>query len=175
MNSTNPLPQPIKGDQPAICVLANNIRSLYNVGALFRLCDGVGVTRLYLTGITGAPFDDLKHTRQRAQIAKTALEGLTTVDWEYHADPLTLIIDLQQQGVQTVALEQSAGSQPYRTASYRSPVCLILGHETNGVDRSILDIVDMAVEIPMFGQGKSLNVISSASVALYHLRQSLTS
>lgn len=156
-----------------ISVLANNIRSLYNVGALFRLCDGVGVQKLYLTGITGAPYDDIKHNRQRTQIAKTALQGLESVEWEYHADPLTLIRQLKQQGVQIVTLEQSDTSQPYNAAAYQPPLCVVLGHETDGVEQNVLDIADLSVEIPMYGQGKSLNVISSASVALYHIKTTL--
>lgn len=152
-----------------IYVLANNIRSLYNIGALFRLCDGVGVEKLFLCGITGAPFDDVKHARQRQQIAKTALEGLNSVTWEYHPDPVKLIDMLKQQGVQIVALEQAPNSIPLNQAQFRSPVCLILGHETEGIESRVLDASDLIAEIPMRGRGKSHNVISSAAMALYEM------
>jgi 23S rRNA (guanosine2251-2'-O)-methyltransferase len=158
---------------PEIYVLANNIRSLYNVGSLFRLCDGVGVTKLFLCGMTGAPYERLKYERQRNQIAKTALEGLANVPWEYHEDALTVIGQLKVDGVQLVALEQTPTSHLYTSAVYQSPVCLILGHEADGVESRVLDEVDMAVEIPMAGAGKSLNVISAASVMLYHLKISM--
>jgi tRNA G18 (ribose-2'-O)-methylase SpoU len=154
-------------------VLANNIRSLYNVGALFRLADGAGVAKIYLTGITGAPYDDIKHQRQRRQIAKTALEGLDSVPWEYHESPLVLIGSLKRRGIHVVALEQTERSIPYAQADYRSPLCLVLGHETDGVDRSVLEQADSVIELPMYGKGKSLNVISSASVALYHIKSVL--
>jgi 23S rRNA (guanosine2251-2'-O)-methyltransferase len=162
--------QPPTTNNTSLFVLANNIRSLYNVGALFRLCDGVGVVKLFLTGITGAPFDDLKHARQRNQITKTALEGLQTVQWEYHPDPLPLIQQLKSQQVQIVALEQTLHSQSYTAAAYQASVCLILGHETEGVEQSVQNLADLIIEIPMYGQGKSLNVISSASIALYHIK-----
>lgn len=150
-------------------VLANNIRSLYNVGSLFRLCDGAGVNKLFLTGITGAPHDNLKYQRQRQQIAKTALEGLDSVSWEYHPEAMPLLHQLKADGVQIVALEQTPSSQPYTQVGYTSPLCLVLGHETEGVDQQVLDIADTTIEIPMRGQGKSLNVISAASVAIYYI------
>jgi 23S rRNA (guanosine2251-2'-O)-methyltransferase len=160
---------------PEIFVIANNIRSLYNVGALFRLCDGAGVAKLYLCGMTGAPQEGLKFRRQREQIAKTALEGLTSVAWEYHAEVLPLMASLRQRGVQMVALEQTPTSHMYSAVSYQAPLCVILGHERDGVETAVLDSVDLTVEIPMHGAGKSLNVISAASVLLYHLRSSLPS
>ncbi len=155
-----------------IYCLADNIRSLYNVGALFRLCDGVGISKLFLTGITGAPFDDLKHARQRNQIAKTALEGLNSVAWEYHPDPIELLHQLKSQHIQIVALEQTSTSIDYRQAKFNTSVCLVLGHETDGVSEQVLSLADQVIELPMYGQGKSLNVISSASIALYHIKHS---
>ena len=155
---------------PEIYVIAHNIRSLYNVGALFRLCDGAGVAKLYLTGITGAPFESVKFDRQRRQIAKTALAGLASVPWEYREDAHALIEELKNQHVVIVALEQTGRSISYLDAPFTFPLCLILGNEVEGVDDALLDLADLAVYLPMLGQGKSLNVISAASVGLYHLR-----
>lgn len=157
-----------------IFVLANNIRSLYNVGSLFRLCDGVGVSKLFLTGITGSPFEDIRHQRQRRQIAKTALEGLDSVPWEYTENPLHVIGSLKRQGVQIVVLEQTDHSVPYLEAVYRQPLCLVLGHERDGVDRDVIEHADLAIELPMHGRGQSLNVVSAASAALYHIRSALS-
>ena len=156
-----------------IYVIAHNIRSLYNVGALFRLCDGVGVDRLYLTGYTGTPYDDILHQRQRRQISKTALEGLDSVDWEHHLEPLPLIDALRRQNIQIVSLELTRESIQYTSAEYSRDVCLILGNETDGVEQQHLEYSDIIIKIPMHGKGKSLNVISSASVALYHIRHQI--
>jgi tRNA G18 (ribose-2'-O)-methylase SpoU len=156
-------------------VIANNIRSLYNVGSLFRLADGVGVDKLYLCGITGAPFEDLKHDRQRRQIAKTALEGLNSVAWEYCQDAVQLATQLKADGIQIAALELTDTSLDYLQAKYHSSICLILGHETDGVDNELLQLADLTISLPMYGQGKSLNVITAASVALYHIKHQLNS
>ena len=151
-------------------ILANNIRSLYNVGALFRLADGVGVEKLFLCGLTGAPHPRLKYQRQRQQIAKTALEGLNSVNWEYHQEIVPLIHKLQQEGVQVLALEQTSDSKRYYDIEYNKPTAIILGHEADGVSQDVLSMVNGSIEIPMHGAGKSLNVITAASVVAYHIR-----
>ena len=153
-----------------IYVIADNIRSLYNVGSLFRLCDGVGIRKLYLCGRTGAPFNRLKYQRQRQQIAKTALEGLNSVEWEHRDDVISLIEEFKNDGIQVVALEQSDSSINYAEASYHPRVCLVVGNEVDGVGEKVLELMDMTVEIPMYGRGNSLNVISATSVALYQIR-----
>ena len=157
-----------------IWVIADNIRSLYNVGSLFRLCDGVGVKKLYLCGTTGAPYDRVKYTRQRQQIAKTALEGLNSVEWEYCEDTLTAIKQLQQQGVRVVAVEQAERSVSYINMTYGDKVGVVMGNEVDGVSPEVLQTVDAIVELPMLGRGKSLNVISAASAVLYHIRAQIT-
>ena len=157
-----------------IWVIADNIRSLYNVGSLFRLCDGVGVKKLYLCGTTGAPYDRVKYARQRQQIAKTALEGLRSIEWEYSVDTLAVIKQLQQQGVQVVAVEQAETSTSYTDFGYSDQVCILMGNEVDGVSPEVLQAVDAIVELPMLGQGKSLNVISAASAVLYHIRTQTT-
>ncbi len=152
-----------------LSILAHNIRSLYNVGSLFRLADGLGLTKLYLTGHTGAPHNRLKYQRQRQQIAKTALEGLDSVQWEYHEDPEPIISHLKQQGVTIIALELTDSSQDIARLSTNGPLCLILGHETDGVSDQLLRLSDLVTHIPMRGQGKSLNVITAAAIAAYLL------
>lgn len=156
-----------------LIVIAHNIRSLYNVGAIFRLCDGVGVSHLYLTGATGAPHMGLKYQRQRHQIAKTALASLEALPWTYVDDIQTVITDLKQQGFTILALEQTSTSQDYRQIAYTSPVALILGNEVAGVDDQTLAAVDGSIELPMHGAGKSLNVATAASAALYHISSQL--
>lgn len=153
-------------------IVAHDIRSLYNVGSLFRLSDGAGITKLFLTGVTGAPFDRVKYQRQRQQIAKTALEGLNNVTWEYAKDPMSIIDQMKKNGAAIVALEQTSNSQPYHQVAYPDKLCIILGNEVDGVDRKLLDRCDLVAELPMYGAGKSLNVISAASILVYHIRHS---
>lgn len=151
-------------------VIADNIRSLYNVGALFRLCDGVGINTLYLCETTGAPFERIKYQRQRQQIAKTALEGLHGVKWEYSESTKKTIEALKKNGVKILALEQSNNSTVYTNYNYPSKLAIVLGNEVEGVSPNILNLCDDTIELPMNGRGKSLNVISAASAALYHIK-----
>lgn len=153
-----------------LVVIAHDIRSLYNVGSLFRLADGVGVTKLYLTGLTGAPHNRLKYQRQRQQIAKTALEGLEAVDWEHHADPLPIIQSLKEQGVTIVGLELTPTSHDLITQDLSGSICLILGNETEGLADHLQQACDLIVHLPMFGQGKSLNVVTATATALYQIK-----
>lgn len=155
-----------------IYIIAHDIRSLYNVGSLFRLCDGVGVKKLYLTGITGAPFNRVKYLRQRQQIAKTALEGLEAVDWEYCQDPYLIISRLKSQNIPIYALEQSPSSVVFSSLQYPSRLAVILGNEAVGMDQELLAESQVQVELPMYGKGKSLNVISAASALLYFIQHS---
>lgn len=157
-----------------IYVIANNIRSLYNVGSLFRLCDGVGVKKLFLCGTTGAPFDRIKFQRQRQQIAKTALEGLNNVDWEYDADAINVVNRLKKDEVQIVVVEQTPSSQNYTEVIYQQKVAFILGNEVEGVESEVIDAAHIAIELPMKGKGKSLNVISAGSAVLYHVLSQTT-
>ncbi len=157
-----------------IYVIADNIRSLYNVGSLFRLCDGVGVKKLYLCGTTGAPFNRLKYQRQRQQIAKTALAGLGSVEWEYHPQTAILLRQLRRQQIQLVAIEQAPRSVNYTECNYAQQIAVIVGNEVDGVSPDVLNIVDIVAELPMLGRGKSLNVVTAASAVLYHIRSETT-
>ena len=151
-----------KQSTPAIFLVADNIRSLYNVGAMFRTCDAFGVAKLYLTGITGTP--------PRAEISKTALGAETSVPWEYHRQAGRLLTRLRHDGIRIVALERVRGST--KTPEYRPtfPLALIVGNEVEGIPRTLLQAADDIVSIPMSGKKESLNVAVAAGVALYALR-----
>lgn len=151
---------------PNVLVL-DNIRSLYNVGAIFRTCDGAGVKKLYLTGITGYP---TQSKRAQRQIEKTALSTVPFVDWEYNAQITITLKLLKTNGYQIVALEQTSKSVNYQSAKYKFPIALVVGHETLGVSREALKLADCVVHIPMSGHAKSLNVATAAGVILYHLK-----
>lgn len=162
-----------------ISVMADNVRSLANVGLLFRLCDAVRVERLYLTGFTGYPSLGSTDPRppsviERAQrgIEKTAIWTVQHVPWSYCPDPRQVAGELRERGVQLVALEQTTHSTPYTEAEYRFPLCLLLGHERAGLEHQLLDLADLAVEIPMHGMGNSLNVAAAFGIVAYELLHS---
>ena len=154
-------------------VVCDNVRSLANVGAIFRLCDATRVEKLYLCGITGHPpypgdpRPPWVAARAGREIAKVAIHSVGDVPWEYRATAADAVRELNGRGVQIVALEQTPRSVDYRTAPYRFPVCLVLGHEREGVDPALLSLIDFAVEIPMFGRGSSLNVAAAFGICAY--------
>lgn len=158
-----------------VSVLLNNVRSLENVGLIFRLCDALRMEKLYLTGITGFPHfgNDPRpfHIFERADrwIRKTAIQTVDFVPWEFRKDPLKLLQSLKLLKYRIVALEQTDKSLPYYQAKPSFPLVLILGHEREGIDAKILKIADEVWEIPMHGKGNNLNVAMSLAVVGYHL------
>ena len=144
-----------------IFVVLDDVRSLMNVGLVFRLCDALLVEKLYLCGITGHP--------PEPKIEKTAIKTIPFVPWEYQPNAHEVVANLRDQGVQIVAVEQATGSIDYLEAPYRYPLCLVFGHQRTGVSEPILEIADLVVEIPMYGIGNSLNVAMSLAVVGYHI------
>jgi tRNA G18 (ribose-2'-O)-methylase SpoU len=144
-----------------IFTLIENVRSLYNVGAIFRTADGAGVSKLFLTGITGRP--------PHREIRKVALGAEESVEWEYVEDGVELAKKLQREGFQIVVLERTDHCVPYDLADYRFPLCLVIGHEFDGVSAGMLEIADLVVGIPMFGSKISLNVSVAFGIAIYEV------
>jgi tRNA G18 (ribose-2'-O)-methylase SpoU len=143
-----------------IYAMADNIRSLYNVGSIFRSSDGAMIEKLYLTGYTPHP--------PRKEIDKTALGATTTVPWEYHRDPLAVISQLKSRGITICALEHTDRSIPYTALTPSMfPLCLVVGNEITGVGASLLSEADCAIEIPMFGTKQSLNAAVAFGIALF--------
>lgn len=159
-----------------IVVIAHNIRSAHNVGALLRTCEGIGVQKLYFSGYTPYPSykDDVRlpHIARKltAQIQKTALGAETTQAWEYSEDIQSILNTLSIEGYEVVALEQSSSSTSLQ--SYKPPknVAILIGSEVEGIDPSLLSKVPIHLEIPMFGKKESFNVVEATSMALFHLR-----
>ncbi|MCK5180766.1 MAG: RNA methyltransferase [Candidatus Omnitrophica bacterium] len=143
-------------------VVLNNIRSLYNVGAIFRTSDGAGVGKIWICGITGHPPNNM--------IAKTALDAQDHVPWEYREDIHVLLQELKEQGYQIVMLEQTEESCPHQDFKPQAPVCLVLGNEIEGVGQDISSYCDAAVEIEMAGIKNSLNVAVAFGVIAYYFR-----
>ena len=146
-------------------VICQNIRSLYNVGAVFRTADGFGVDKIYLTGITGRP--------PRKEISKVALGAENFIPWEYQRQPARLIKQLKEQGIRIVALEQVRGkSKNLNTWRPKFPLALMLGYEPKGLPRKLLALADEIIEIPMYGKKESLNVGVAFGIAANHIAQS---
>ncbi len=159
-----------------IAVIAHNIRSTHNVGALLRTCDGLGIQSVYLTGYTPHPEipndPRLPHeiTKTTKQIHKTALGAETSDFWQYYSDALTVISNLKYQGYTVAALEQTKNAAPLHTFQVPNKIALVLGREVEGIEPEIIEACDIAIEITMFGKKESFNVVHAASMALYHCR-----
>jgi len=145
-----------------VTLLLDNIRSLYNVGSIFRTADAARVAKLLLCGYTPHP--------PRREIDKTALGATATVPWEHHADPLAAVAELKRDGVRICVLEHTDASLPYSAVTRKEfPLCLVVGNEITGVSKELIAAADMAIEIPMFGMKQSLNAAVACGVALFEL------
>lgn len=144
-----------------VTVIADNIRSLHNVGSIFRSADAAGVEKLILTGITPVP--------PRKEISKTALGSEESVAWEYHADVLETVQYFRERHLPVVALEHTSASKDFQLFQYTFPLCVIIGNEVEGVSDAVIRLADAAVDIPMFGTKQSLNVSVACGVLLFEL------
>jgi len=142
-------------------VICDNIRSLENIGSIFRTSDALGVDKIYLCGICGTPPND--------KIAKTALGAEKTIPFEYYKQTGRLIDKLKRDKIEIVALEQDKKSIDYRKYKPNFPVALLVGNEVKGVSKSILAKCDKIIELPMRGKKESLNVSVSFGVAGYEI------
>ena len=142
-------------------LICQNIRSLYNVGSIFRTADAFGVDRIFLCGFTGYP--------PRKEISKTALGAEKSVPWERHWQTHEVIKQLKKLNFQVIALELIKTSQPLEKFKPRFPIALIVGNEKNGVSQKILKMCDKQIHIPMQGIKESLNVSVAAGIALHDL------
>lgn len=149
-------------------LLLENIRSAYNVGAIFRTADGAGVDKIWLSGYTPTPID--RFGRVQAEIKKTSLGASEVVSWERLTDDIMLSA-LQAQkkaGVTIIALEQTNQSIPLKGFSVPEKILYVVGNEITGVSSSLLELADQIVEIPMLGTKESLNVSVATGILLYH-------
>ncbi len=148
-----------------------NIRSLHNVGSIFRTADGAGVRKIYLCGITPVPVDSFG--RQRPQLTKVSLGAEKSVEWEKVSSATRLIKKLKKDGYKIFAVEQSKKSVLfYKTSWSRAPsskLCLVVGNEVKGLSAPILKLADEILEIPMRGRKESLNVSVAFGIVVYQL------
>ena len=142
-----------------IYVVLDNVRSLHNVGAFFRTCEGAGIKKIILCGITASP--------PRKEISKTALGADEIVEFEYYDDTEEAIEELKEQGVEIIAVELAKDAKLYSDYKYKYPTALVFGHEVYGVSDEVMDLVDDCVFLPMNGRANSLNVSVCAGIAIY--------
>ncbi|MFI3282936.1 MAG: RNA methyltransferase [Rikenellaceae bacterium] len=146
-----------------VVVVLDNIRSLQNVGSLFRTCDAFGAERIVLCGITATP--------PNRDIHKTALGAELTVNWSYNTSTLECVTTLKEEGYKIIAIEQVEGAamlhefQCEEGAKY----AIVLGNEVMGVDQNVVDLCDSAIEIPQVGTKHSINVSVAGGVVLWNL------
>lgn len=146
-------------------IILHNIRSAYNVGAIFRTADGAGVEKVFLTGYTPTPVD--RFGRSQQEIKKTSLGASESLPWE-QGDIFEIITKLKSEDVEVVAVEQTPDSISLSDFKPVKNVAYIMGNEVDGVTEDILEVVDQVVDIPMRGQKESLNVSVAAGIVLYH-------
>lgn len=142
-------------------IIAHNIRSLHNVGSIFRSAEVFAVDKLYLTGYTGAP--------PQKEIAKTALGSENRLVWEKVEDIFPLLEKLRAEGYSIVGLETGEVVTSITELSSDKPVALILGNEVTGIEPEVREKLDFLTEIPMPGNKKSLNVSVAAGIAMFVL------
>ncbi len=158
----------------SIVVILHNVRSLHNVGSIFRTSDGAGVENIYLCGITPLPLDRLG--RVRPQIAKVALGAERSLPWEHRPRTSSLIKELRARGYRVIAVEQNHNAVPLRegirSVPKHAPIALVFGNEVRGIPSPIIANADLVCSIPMFGGKESLNVSVAVGIALFGFRQS---
>ena len=148
-----------------LVALVDNVRSLWNVGSIFRTADACGVREIVLAGITGYP--------PRKEITKTALGAELSVAWRHVTDARAALVALSDEGYVGVALENTPRAVPLEEMEWPARVCLIVGHEVKGVSPGLLEVCDRHVSIPMRGTKESLNVAVAFGIAAYHVARVL--
>lgn len=149
-------------------VILDNIRSVYNVGSIFRTCDAAGVSKIYLCGTTPTPID--RFGRARKDLAKVALGAETAVPWEHVSDTKEAISACKAEGGSVIAVEQAEDALDHRKLEVAGLVAFVFGNEVDGISQEIRNLCDQTIEIPMHGSKESLNVAVSVGVILFSMR-----
>ncbi len=155
-------------DKLPVAIVLDSVRSMHNVGSVFRTGDGFAVEQICLCGITGQP--------PHREIEKTALGATQSVNWSFYQDPQEAVQELRAKGYIIIAIEQAAGSimlnefEPEPGKKY----ALIFGNEVNGVSEEVMSVIDHCIEIPQFGTKHSFNIVVSAGIVLWDFYSKLT-
>jgi len=156
------------GEKFPVVVMLDNVRSMHNIGSIFRTSDGFAVERIYLCGITATP--------PHREIEKTALGATQSVAWEYCQSPVEALEKLRSNGYLVIAVEQAENSvmlnefEPVDGKKY----VLVFGNEVNGVSDEVMRRIDGCIEIPQFGTKHSFNIVVSAGIVLWDIFSKLT-
>ncbi|WP_410878698.1 RNA methyltransferase [Myroides sp. DW712] len=154
-------------DKTPIIVVLDDIRSLHNIGSVFRTCDAFLIEKIYLCGITATP--------PNKEIHKTALGATETVDWEYGKDVVAVVKQLNEEGVSVQAIEQVENSvmlNDFQVTAGKK-YALVFGNEVKGVSQGVVDLSDGVIEIPQIGTKHSLNIAVSAGIVIWDLFQQM--
>lgn len=145
-----------------VYVLCDSIRSIFNVGAIFRASDGAFIEKIFLTGYSPHP--------PRKEIDKVALGATLSVPWEYVKDPLEIVHRMKNENIKVCSLELTDKPRMIWDLNKEDfPLCIILGNEITGVSKELIEASDFSVELPMLGMKQSLNVSVAAGIALYEM------
>lgn len=167
-----------QNNQHHLVIIAHNIRSTYNIGAIFRTADGLGVDKIFCTGYSPYPKINndprMPHIAEKLhkQIHKTALGAESSVNFEFIESPIYAIEKLKQEKHQIIGLEQTADSIDIRQFTPSEKTVLILGEEVDGINQDILSYCDAKLEIPMSGKKESFNVSVAAAISMWHIKNS---
>lgn len=148
-------------DKQKIIVVLDNIRSMHNVGSVFRTSDAFLIEAICLCGFTPQP--------PHRDINKTALGATETVDWIYYDTTVAAVNDLKERGYKIYAIEQVENSISLEKFTCKEPTAVIMGNEVDGVDNEVLKLVDGSIEIPQLGMKHSLNISVAAGIVLWQL------
>lgn len=150
-------------------VILDNLRSVYNVGSIFRTANAVGIKKIYLCGTTPTPLD--KNGVRRKDFAKVALGAEETVEWEYTENTFNCVKKLKEENYYIIALEQSDIAIDYKNVDVidKENIAFVVGAEVVGVSEEVLKECDVITEIPMLGTKESLNVTIAFGVATYRI------
>lgn len=144
-----------------ITIILDNVLDTYNVGSIYRLADAVAAEKVILCGQTLTP--------PNSRIKKASINTTGWVSWEYEKNTIDAVKKLKVKGVKIVAVEQDSRSDSFYKVSYQLPLAIIVGNETTGISKDVLDMSDLIVEMPMWGINKSLNVMVSCGIILYEI------
>lgn len=150
-------------------LLLDNIRSVHNVGSIFRTAETIGISKIFCCGTTPTPVD--RFGRKREDFAKVSLGTENSINWSYSSSSESVLNKLKKshKGISIISLEQDENSTDYKKVKINSDCIVVLGNEVNGVSKKILKMSDIIAEIPMLGTKESLNVSVAAGIFLYRI------
>lgn len=149
--------------------ILDNLRSVYNVGSIFRTANAVGIEKIFLCGTTPTPLD--KKGIARKDFAKVALGAENTVSWEYCENTIECVKNIKKENFYIISLEQDTSSTDYKEINTkdREKIAFVIGNEVDGISKDVLILSDIVAEIPMLGTKESLNVTIAFGIATYHI------